>query len=257
MLLIGSLRRSFYAYMKHPFIFIWGSLVYLLMLAVFFMAAVGFFIIYFMLSSMLNVPIGPDQIPTMVVGAFITIDFMYFLGGLSAGLFMTYNKALTKNKTSLAEFYGYALHKAPTMFGVLVIREFLTLLVLGPVIALYVVFLSNIEYMDYMLYAYILFWVFVLHFLFTPAFIGAGAFGYGLFPALNHAFSLIRKRHVNYLGLFILFAIVWFLNFVPLVQLVTLFFLYPILVTALVSMMAGGSAIAVKETRAEEEDSDD
>ncbi len=235
--MFNSLKKSFEAYKKHPFIFVWGSLVYLLMLVVFTLAAVGLFLIYFMISALTNTPVGPEEPITLAVVGVTVLILAYFLSGLSAGLSMTYQKALTTSKTSLAEFYGYALQKAPVVFEILLIRDLLSLLIIGPAVAVYFYFLENMQYMDWVLGIYVLFWIFVLHFLFTPAFISAGAFNKGLYASMRQAFRLIRKKHANYLGLFILFALFWLLNFVPLVQLVTLFFLYPVAYAAIVSMM--------------------
>lgn len=235
--LLDSLRRAFNAYTRHPFIFVWGSLVYLLMLLVFALATFGFFVLFFMAASLLGVTVDFGQLPTQVAAAVIAVVFMYFNGGLNAGLAMTYHKALTKNKTSLAEFYAFAMHKAPEMFGILLVREFLTLLLVGPAVAVYVFFLQGVEFADYLLYTYALGWVFVLHCLFTPAFIAAGAFGKNMFAAMRHAFYFMKAKHVNYIGLFILFAFVWLMNFIPLVQFATLFFAYPLVYAALIQMM--------------------
>lgn len=236
-LLLESLRTSFDAYKKRPFIFLWGSLVYLLMLVIFFLAAVGIFIAYFIVSALLGIPINfSDQI-TQIAIALIAFAFIYFLNGLTAGITMTYHKALNNGTTSLADFYGFALHKAPTMFEIMLIREILSLLVIGPVFILYYYFMQDVAYMDYLFYLYALVCLFMLHFIFTPAFITGGALGTGLFASLKRAFQVLRKRHVNYLAIFILFAIVWVLNFVPLVQLATIFFFYPIVYTALIVLV--------------------
>jgi len=236
-MLIKSLSNSFEAYKKHPFIFIWGSLVYILMLVVFFMAAVGFFLIYFMVSSLVGVPVDIYEIPTMVVLGLVGLAFLYFLSGLSAGLSMTYQKALTQAKTSLADFYAYSLSKAPVMFEILIIRDVLTLLVIGPAIAIYIYFLAEFEFTDVIIGAYSLFWIFVIHCIFTPALMAGGAFRKGLFASMRRAFVLLRKKHINYLGLFILFAFAWVLNFIPFLQLVSLFFIYPVVYAAIISMM--------------------
>lgn len=235
--MFGSLKKSADAYKKHPFIFIWGSLVYLLMLVVFFLAALGFFLVYFIVSALIDIPVDINTLPTQIVIGLILFAFIYFLNGLTAGLTMTYHDALTKNKTSLADFYGFALRVAPTMFEIMLIREILSVLVIAPVLAVYYYFLQDIAYMDYLFYIYVLFCLFMLHFIFTPAFISGGALGTGLFASLKRAFHVLRRRHVNYLGLFILFAIVWFLNFVPLVQLLTLFFVYPLVYTGLIVLV--------------------
>ncbi|MFH1394245.1 MAG: hypothetical protein ABII71_05605 [Candidatus Micrarchaeota archaeon] len=241
--MLKSLNKSFNAYKKHPFIFIWGSLIYILMLVVFLLAAIGFFLIYFMGASLANVPVDIDEIPTMIVLGLIIFVFLYFISGLSAGLAMTYRKALTTNRTSLAEFYAYAIRKAPVMFGILILRDVLTLLVVGPAAAVYFFFLENVEFMDAVLAIYALFWIFVFHCIFTPAFVAAGAFDESLFQSMHRAFRTLKTKHISYIGLFIVFALMWLLNFIPLIQLATLFFLYPVIYTAIIVMMGGAQVM--------------
>ncbi len=239
--MIESLKRSFDSFSRHPFIFVWGSLVYILMLIVFLLAAVGFFLLYFIISSIFGLPMGITEIPTLIVAGVLGFILLFFLSGLSAGLSMTYHKAITKSKTCFVEFYDYAVRRSPVVFGVLLLRDFITILIVGPVIGLFVFFLEDIEYMDMLVGLYALFSVFVVHMLFTPAIIAAGAFNDDLFSSLKKGFQLIKSRHINFIGLYIVFAIGWFMNFIPLIQLFSLFFFYPLAYTALIVMMEKGN----------------
>jgi hypothetical protein len=222
------------------------------MLLVFALAAIGLFLIYFIISSIFDLPMGITEIPTLIVAGLLGFLFLVFLSGLSAGLSMTYQRAITKSKTSLLEFYDYAVRKAPVVFGITLLRDFLSFLVIGPAIGIFIFFLEDIEYMDYITGIYVLFCIFIIHMLFTPSIIAAGAFNDNLFGALRKGFKLIRQKHINFIGLYIIFAIAWVMNFVPVIQLFSLFFIYPLAYTALIVMMEKGSwSLPVAETKEE------
>jgi hypothetical protein len=119
------------------------------------------------------------------------------------------------------------------MFGVVLMREFISILLIGPAVAIYYYFLTETQYMDYLLYLYVLAVVFILHMLFTPALISV-ALGSLPFDSFRTMFMTVKKKHVYYVALFIIFSVVWALNYVPFIQLVTVLSLYPIIYTALI-----------------------
>jgi hypothetical protein len=97
-------------------------------------------------------------------------------------------------------------------------------------------FLNGVEFMDVLTGMYVLSVTFVIHLIFTPAFLSAGALDTGLFSSMKHAFEFMRRRHIFFITLYSLFAVVWFLNFVPFVQFITIFFAYPVLYAAMIVM---------------------
>jgi hypothetical protein len=235
-LMIASIRKAFSAYTSNPFLFMWGSFAYLFMFLVFLLAAVGLGLIYFMVVSALQLEIPLESPITIFVGVIITLAFLYCAGGINAALAKTYYSAASDIKTSLLDFYHYALSRAPYMFGVMLMREFFTILLVGPVAAIYYYFFMEYQYMDYLLYLYAIAIVFILHMLFTPALISV-SLGSLPFDAFRTMFFTVKKKHLNFLGMYILFAIVWVLNFVPLIQLITIFFLYPVVYTGMVFLV--------------------
>ena len=78
---------------------------------------------------------------------------------------------------------------------------------------------------------------FVLHMLFTPSFLLAGGFGTSMFGSLKLSFDFFKQKHVFFVGLYILFAFVWLFNFIPIIQIATIFFLYPLVYTAMIIMI--------------------
>jgi len=251
--LIESITKAFQSYSKRPFLFVWGSLMYMVLLFATLFAAFGLVLIYFISLSVFNVAFDPGSIPSMAVFGAIAIVFVFFSGGLNAALARSFRSAVWKEKTSLTKFFAYALDKAPEMFGIMLLRDLVWLLLAGPVIAIYVFFLNGVDFMDVLAGMYVLSVTFVIHMLFTPAFVSAGALGTPLFSSMKHAFDFIRRRHIFFIGLYALFAVVWLLNFIPFVQFVTLFFAYPLLYSALVIMFED-SIKGQKELEEDEEE---
>ncbi|MBU0532783.1 hypothetical protein KKB44_04810 [Candidatus Micrarchaeota archaeon] len=204
---------------------------------IFSFAAIGVFLIYFMFISLFGQELTLEAISTLaVIGVILTI-LLLFMNGINAALARAYKKALTKGKTSVAEFYSYALDKAPEMFAIMLTREFIWLLVVGPAIALYVYVLQGYEYMDWLVGTYAFCATFVVHMIFTPSLILAGAFNASIYDSFRQGLNFWRKKHMFFIGIYIIFAVAWLLNFIPLLQIVSIFFLYPLVYTAMVIMM--------------------
>lgn len=238
--MITSLKKAYGTYAKLPFNFVWASALYLVFLMLFLFASLALFVIYFMLASVLGQQAGPESIPTLIALALAVIIFEFFASGLNASLAMSYRGALVKEKTSLAKFYAYALSSAPVMFAIGLIRDFILLIFVLPAAAIYYYVLKEVAFMDILTAGYVLFVMFVLHLLFTPALVAAGAFGMGLMGSLKRAYAFLRNRHVAFAGLYFVFAIVWVFNFMPFINVATIFFLFPVCYAAMIAMMEGG-----------------
>ncbi len=235
--MIDSIKKTFASYSKGPFLFVWSSIMYVFMIFVFLFACLGLLLAYFLTLSVFNTPLDTGSPVTLAVFAVIVLIFMFFANGLNASLARAYHSAVWKEKTSLTRFYSYALDKAPEMFGIMLLRDLLWLVVAGPAIAVFIFFLKGVAFMDILLYVYLLGVTFVIHMLFTPAFLSAGAFGTDLFSSMRHGFDFLRRKHIYFVAIYIIFALIWLLNFVPFIQLATVFVLYPIIYAAMVVMM--------------------
>ena len=232
-----NLKNSFELVSKQPFLFVWASLLFLLMFILLIFAAIGIFLIYFLFLSVFGVELDLTSIPTMGVLAIIGLVLCLLFNGINAALAMAYDKALQGQKISLTAFYSYALDKAPSAFGIIVVRNFVQLLALGPFIALYIYVLWEYQYMDVLLALYAVFATFVIHMLFTPALLICGTYGTGVFVSLKKGLDLLKTKHVFFLGTYILFALVWLFNFLPFIQLATIFFAYPLVYSAIILMV--------------------
>jgi hypothetical protein len=242
-----SLKKSFNAYSKNPFMFVWASLMYIFVFIATLLACIGLVVIYFIAMSVFNQPVEPQSIPTLAIGSVVVLLLLLLLNGLNAALARAYHSAFWKEKTTLTTFYAYATDKAPTTFAILLMRELIWVLLAGPAIAIYVYFLSTVSYMDLLVGGYLLFITFIIHMVFTPAFLAAGAFGTDFYASLKHAFDFLRRRHIYFIGQYALFAVVWLLNFVPFLQFVTIFFAYPVVYNAMINMMEDSVKIQKEE----------
>ena len=238
-IVIDELKSAFIAYRKQPFLFAWGSFMYLFLFVVSIFAAFAIILAYFIFLSVMGIQFDLTSPITIGVASIALLLFMLFTNGLNAALSKTYSSAMDKERMSLTAFYAYALKKAPPMFTIMLFRDILWLVAVLPAIALYVFVLDETIYAQILIGGYALAATFVIHLLFTPAFIYSGAVGIGIFSAIRHSITAFRKKHIQFIGLYVLFAVVWLLNFIPFIQLATIFFAYPIIYSAMISMLEG------------------
>ncbi len=238
--MISSLSKAFGEYSRKPFAFAWCAVLYVFMLVLFVLGSLGLFLAYFLVASVFNKAVSFSSLPTILVSVFILLVFLFFANGLNGALASAYRRALNREKTSLVTFYSQTIARAPAMFAIMLVRDLVWLLLVGPFIAIYIYLLQGVAYMDALLAAYAIFMTFIIHMLFTPAFLSAGAFGTGMVLSLKNSGRLMRKRHIFFIALYALFSLVWLLSFIPFVQLATLFFAYPVVYGAMIAMLEGG-----------------
>ncbi len=222
------------------------------MFVLFVFAAAGLFLLYFLFLSVFGQDLNLESIPTMAVVAITVLLLVFFTNSINAALAMTYHAATKREKISLTKFYSYALDRAQTVFGLLLVRELIWLLLIGPFVAIYVYLFEGYQYVDVLLILYGIFMTFIIHMLFTPSFLLAGAFGSSLFDSLKHGADFLRRRHVFFVGLYIVFAIVWLLNFLPFLQIATIFFIYPLIYTAMILMVKRSVKVSASIEEAED-----
>ena len=241
-----SLKKAFESVSKQPFLFVWSSLLFLLMFILFIFAAIGVFLIYFLFLSIFGVELDITSIPTIGVVAVIVMALLLIFNGINAGLSMAYDRALAGEKVSLTRFYSYSLDRAPNAFGIEILRNVIWILTAGPFIAAYIYLLQDYQYMDILIGICVLFVTFIVHLLFTPAQLICGVFGTGIFTSLKKGMDFLRVKHVFFIGSYMLFAVIWLLNFVPFLQIATIFFLYPLSYSSMIVMIK--SKIKIQES---------
>ncbi len=236
--MIESLKRAMSAYTKNPFPFAWASLIYVFLFFIFLFAVIGIYLAFFILMSVLGQEVNPVSRPSLAVAAFASFIFLFVLCGLNAALVIAYRNGGLKEKTSLTSFFSSAIEKAPGGFAIALVRDLIWLIFAAPAIAIFVISFSNMDYMDIALALYLLTETFFIHMLFTPAIIYS-ALGTDFVGAFRRTFNILRRKHVNFIGLYIVFCLAFVLNLIPLIGLFFIFCVYPISYTALIAMMEG------------------
>jgi len=235
--MIGELQRAFKAYADKPFLFMWGSVLYVFFILVFLLSAVGLAMIGLIVSFLLEYPLAFDSPIVIATIVLIFLYFLYFTGGVNAALIKTYQNSMNAKKTSLIEFYQYAISHAPLMFGITLMRDLFAVLLIAPFGALYYFYLIDYELTDVLLGIYSGAVLFFLHFLAMPAVVSCGMSELP-FDAFRRVYFVIKNKHIFFFIAFLLFSVTWPLNLVPIIQFLTLFFIYPIILSATITMVS-------------------
>jgi hypothetical protein len=212
---------------------------YVALQLLFALAALGVFLIYFFIASVFGLSTAVTSTPTIVAAAVSLLMLLLFSCGLNAGLLRSYAAALEGRKTTVAEFLRYSLQKAPEMFAITVVRDLLLVILVAPLLVAYVYSFKTLPYMDIFVAAYALGMTFLIHFLFTPALLSMGVFGTDPVSSFRNGIGFLKRKHFNAMALYAVFALVWLLNFVPVVQIITIFVVYPAAYSALIVMFQG------------------
>ena len=238
--MINNIKRAFRAYSKVPFAFAWASFIAVIMYALCAFAALGVFLIYFMAVSGFNHYVFDDP---FTIGAVFIIGLLLKLlaSGVNAALAEAYSDALNGKRATIREFYFKALKSAASSYGITIIRDIVWIIFMAPVLALYIFALKGVQYIEIIIGIYGIFITWLIHMLFTPALLSCALANTGIFSSLKQGFQVIRTGHVNFAGAYILFAITWLLNLIPIVQIVSIFVLYPITYGTLITFVEGTS----------------
>lgn len=246
---MNSLRKSFKSYGKHPFNFVWSGLLYLLLQIVFILGAVGFFLIFFFVASTFSIKVVPSNINTQIAIGIVAFILLFFMTGLNAALIKSYSNALEGAKTSLREYFEFSIQKAPMFFAIMLIREIVSVIFIGPVIYIWMNYLQTLPYINVVVGLYSLFMLFMIHMLFTPPLISSATLGTSFIQSLRTGFSFVKRKHIFFIMLYALFAGAWLFNFIPILGLVSIFVLYPILYSSMITMFLNRGIRTVKKKK--------
>ncbi|VVC01325.1 Uncharacterised protein [uncultured archaeon] len=242
--MINDVKAAFTAYSEKPFLFMWGSVLYVFFLLVFLLSAIGIAMIGLMAAFILNVNITTDSPFVLGLGAVLVLYYLFVSSGVTAALINSYSRAMAFNSTNLLDFYHYALSKALLVFGIGLMWDLANLVLIGPVAALYfLVYLKDYEpsmFVDGMFYIYVLLILFITHFVTFPMVVSA-SLGKSPFESFRSAYFALRSRHMFLLLLFICLCLTMLLNLVPVVQFISLFFLLPVVLASLIKMVTSSS----------------
>ncbi len=237
--MLSSIQEAIWAFQRNP-----NDYVYVTFLAGMFclltvLGALGIFVLLFFLFSVLNMPIISLQ--TAVAVGIIMIWVLWMLSGVHAARINFYNNLLNNKRyglrSGLVEFLNCAMQNASAFFLLLIIRF---VIVAIPVTILYFLYdyltQYNIPYLNIIIILLAMICTFIIHFLFSPIFILMGVYRRGIGSAFWNGGRILIRTHVKALALYFVYAITWVLNFVPLINLTTIFVIYPITNSSLISL---------------------
>ncbi|MBI5051482.1 hypothetical protein HZC08_01855 [Candidatus Micrarchaeota archaeon] len=232
--MFNSLNSSVNAFKESPIQFAYATFVAILMNFIVLFALAGIYLIFFFVMSILNLTSVIEAFA--VLGGVLAIVYLYFFSAFKGALLNAYSTASKKSRVSVTEFYNYALSNGFRFFSLKILQILLLLLLIGPLVAFYFLYLkaNPIKYADYALLVLGIAELFFVELFFYPAYVSATVFSSGVFKSLKFAFTFFRKKHLYAFLLFVLYCFVWLFNFIPVIQLVTLFVVQPIIVTAMI-----------------------
>lgn len=248
--MIANVTKALNAYMKSPLFFIQATVIYLVFLLLTALASLSIIFAYMSVLAVANQPLELTSTPSLIVAIGILLFLSFMTGGINAGLGKAYRMAYSREKITITKFFGYSMERALDMFALELIRNIVWIAGIGSVIGVVFYFggaPSQNDPVTWVVIAYALVATFVLHALFTPGMIAAGAFGTDFVSSIRYGFGMLKSNHIFFLVAYVLFAFIWLISFLPLVQIVTLFFAYPIAYMTLISMMDDSVHIAQRE----------
>ncbi len=235
-----ELKTVFSAYGEKPFLFIWGSVLYVFFSLLVLFATTGILLFSSLALFFAGFPLSFEDYTTITLYAIPLLAAVFFLiymnGCITAATIYAYKKALTGSHVSLVEFYHYGLSRGPMIFSIGIMRDFFMLIIIGIGVALYYYALQDWEYGIHLLALYSLSVFFVFHLTAKPGIIACGL-GAEPFEAFKELYFVFAEKHIYYVSFFFIYSIIWLLNFIPLIQFVSLPVLYPLVYSALITMV--------------------
>ncbi len=236
--MLANINQAFKAYTKSPVNFSAGSFIAVIMYGLCIFAALGVFLVYFMVVSTFSRFSLTDPL-TVAVAAIIIILLKLVTSGVNSALARAYSDAGDNKKTLIGSFYMQALRAAPSAFAITIIRDIIWAILLIPVIVLYIFALKGVQYIEIVVGLYAVFITYLIHMLFTPALISSALTNSGVVSSLKQGWRMLQKKHIYFAGVYIVFAITWLLNLIPILQIVSIFVLYPISYSTLITFVEG------------------
>lgn len=231
--------EAFRAYKRAPTAYMYITLLATIFSLLGILASFGIIMLAFFFFAVLNLSFF--SVYGLVICVIIGLALLWFISGVHGSRFHFHNEILNGRKYSMssgfAEFLNYATGYASDFFLIAFIRLILILLPTGLLFYAYTYALQyNVPYIDVIFILIDLGIVFLICFLFSPTFLSLSLYDTGIGAAFGNGMRFLAKAHIKALVLYFLYAIVWVLNLIPLLNLFTLFIIYPMLCTSMISM---------------------
>ncbi|MBN2477786.1 hypothetical protein JXB01_00670 [Candidatus Micrarchaeota archaeon] len=233
--MINSLKQAGNAYMKKPFYFMYATISNMFLNFISLLGAVGFFLVIYYLAAILDLIQG-NVIPLAIVGVIAFLAYMVISNGLKGALIKSLKKSYNGERPHIALDLRYAISNGEIFFLITVIKMLVQAIIVAPIYLFHIYLTEPMQndIVNSFIYLVMLFFVFLVEFPFSYAYIAAATKDLGVLSAIKSAFRFVKKKHMYALGLFFVYAVVWITFMIPLVNLITLLVAYPILYTSLI-----------------------
>lgn len=253
--LFKSLSMSIDAYIKRPIQFILSTFTFLFFSLLTLFSLIGVLLIFFILMSVLK--FADNVLPFAIMGAILLILFLYLFSGFKGALLKAFSTISDGARFSFMDFYKYAVKNGWNIFVISILNLILVSIIAAPVVYAFVSYFPEhpMPYVDLLLALIFLFAVFVIEFIFYPIYLAAALYGTDLVNSFKYGFQLITRKHIFFLGIFIIYCLglftivlplllayavftlynfVWGFLFVPILVIVPIFVILPIVCNSLV-----------------------
>lgn len=232
--LIKSIKAAMKEYVKKPVVFGWTVFISIALNIITLGALTGaFLIIYYMLSM-----IGLGSIPVLVslIAGILFILYLVIANGLKGALIKTLLNVSKKERPSIVYFFKYGLERGEIFFGITFMKSLVALIPIIPLFLLYnyVLLDMDVPYLDWIAGVVLAGIFFVVEIPFVYAYVAAACNEAGVVESVKSSLRLLRKKHAAAFGLYTLYAITWVTLFIPLLNIISIFVIYPVMYTAVI-----------------------
>ncbi len=210
--MFNSIKLAGKEYLKKPVSYAWAVLLSVVLDFIIFGALIGVILLVYYALSLFD--LGNIPLILYILIAVCTVIYFVLMNGLKGALVNAIYK-IQKERVSVRCFFKYALSHGETFFGITLIKTFISLILIGPVVALYLFVLEpmNIDYLLWLI-SIICFGIYgLIEFPFMYSYISAGTEENGIVKSIKSSLSFIKRTHINAFLLYFIYGFVWVLSF--------------------------------------------
>ena len=232
-----SIEISNKIFKKKPINFVLPTFYWVLLKIVYFLSL--FAIIYFLFLGAAIVHTTIDKTIWILIFATAYFIFAYWDSGLKGSLIATYSSALHNKKSVFMEFFTSGKKYRTRIFIINLIRTVITLILFLPFILLYVYIpaISTISYSGIILGLIGLSIFVFISYLTYPAIILTAIKNIDVRRALRDGLKYIKRNPTESIVNYGLYLIIYAMNYIPLIDVITLFLIFPVIYSGLIMGM--------------------
>ena len=245
---MNSLQYAWKAFTKRPMPFVFSAASFIILIALAFMF---FFGLDVLLLGVLNDAWA--KYAAIGVSAFL---FILFSTGCKGALIKGFYYGLEGKRVKIEEFLGLSIKSSLPLFLIGLFRVALLGVIALPIAGIYTIYKpEDMPWLYALLGVYFAAFGWIVSYLFSLSFISY-VLGNGVVKSIKESFGLTIRKFGLFLPLYIVYTIVVLLGFIPLINIIVYFFLYPIaegaIIYAYLSVAKAGVVVAEREKERKE-----